>query len=336
MGRLALRIAAMAASAVVAAGLAATPSHAASRAAPITGGGVPTSAYVNAPAAAPAGVKNLRRFWTADRMRAATPMRAPASTSTPATKALAKPTGPPRTTEPRLPSSKAIAAAARAAGADVSAQAVLNRTVGKAFFYDPIDGKEHMCSGATVNSDKGRLVITAGHCVSSGFGLWMQGFVFAPAYDNGAPFGYWVAAGLAARTDWVFGGLPAGDVGVAIMDGTPIVSVVGGNGLSWNQQYGAFTDVFGYPTGGETQGTCAGNILPGIEANQVGMFPCDHWSNGSSGSPMLQSYGLIGPGLGYVNSVVSTVYTPITDHVYGPYFDDINAGLLYYAETISP
>jgi V8-like Glu-specific endopeptidase len=332
MGRLTPRIAAVAVSAVAAAGLAATPSHAA----PIAGGDVATSAYVSAPAAAPAGVKDLRRFWTADRMRAATPVRAPAGESAPATKSLAKPTGPPKTTEPRLPSPKAIAAAARAVGADVSAQSVLNITVGKAFFYDPIDGQEHKCSGATVNSAKRRLVITAGHCVSSGFGLWMQGFVFAPAYDNGAPFGYWVAGNLAARTDWVFGGLPAGDVGVAIMDGTPIVDVVGGNGLSWNQQYGAFTDVFGYPTGGETQGTCAGNILPGLEANQVGMFPCDHWSNGSSGSPMLQSYGLIGPGLGYVNSVVSTVYTPITDHVYGPYFDDINAGLLYYAETISP
>jgi V8-like Glu-specific endopeptidase len=336
MGRLTLRIAAMAASVVAAAGLAATPSHAA----PLTGGDVSKSAYVSGPAAAPAGVKDLRRFWTAERMRAATPARAPVGKSTAATTAattaLAKPTGPPRTTEPRLPSRKAITAAARAAGADVSAQAVLNITVGKAFFYDPIDGKEHRCSGATVNSGKRRLVITAGHCVSNGFGLWMQGFVFAPAYDNGAPFGYWVAAGLAARTDWVYGGLPAGDVGVAIMDGTPIVDVVGGNGLSWNQQYGAFTDVFGYPTGGETQGTCAGNLLPGLEANQVGMFPCDHWSNGSSGSPMLQSYGLIGPGLGYVNSVVSTVYTPITDHVYGPYFDDVNAGLLYYAETISP
>jgi V8-like Glu-specific endopeptidase len=253
---------------------------------------------------------------------------------------LAKPTGPPGTTEPRLPSRKAIVAAARAAGADLSTQAVLNLTVGKAFFIDPIDGKEHVCSGATVNSGKRRLVITAGHCVNSGFGLWMEGWIFAPGYNNGAPVGTWIAGNLAARTDWIYGGLPAADVGVAIMDdnfsGSRIVDVVGGNGLSWNQGYGLFVDVFGYPTGGDTQGSCAGNILPGLEVSQVAMTPCNGWNKGSSGSPMLQTYGLIGPGLGYVNSVVSTIYTPITTEVFGPYFDDINAGLLYYAEIISP
>jgi hypothetical protein len=329
MGRLTMRFAAVAAGIITAAGLAATPSHAA----PLSGGSVSKSDYVSAPAADPAGVKDLRRFWTADRMRAATPARVSARKSTASAGTLAKPTGAPKTTEPRLPSPKAIAAAARAAGADLSAQAVLNLTVGKAFFIDPIDGHEHVCSGATVNSGKRRLVITAGHCVHNG--LWMQGWIFAPGYDNGAPVGTWIAGNLAARTDWIFSALPAADVGVAIMD-SPIVDVVGGNGLSWNQGYGLFADVFGYPTGGNTQGSCSGNILPGIEVSQVAMSPCNGWNKGSSGSPMLQSYGLIGPGLGYVNSVVANIYTPITTEVFGPYFDDINAGLLYYAETISP
>ena len=47
-------------------------------------------------------------------------------------------------------------------------------------------------------------------------------------------------------------------------------------------------------------------------------------------------YGSLGPGAGYVNSVIADYFTPLPDEIFGPYFEDVNAGLFYYAESVSP
>jgi len=294
--------------------------------------------------ASTAAAQEVLRFWTPQRMRDATPARLPASPKAASSSTLSTAGsrgGTPMRTEPGLPSVAAITEAARAVGAPIStdaAVAAVTRTAGKVFFIDPIDGKEHFCSGATVNSVKRRLVVTAGHCVHNG--LWMQGWIFAPQYTNGAPFGTWIAGNLAARTDWIFTGLPAADVGVAIManniSGQRIVDVVGGNGLAWNQPLGQRVDVFGYPGAINFQRSCAGPSYTGVEVGHIGTGPCPDWGPGGSGAPMLLAYGSLGAGLGYVNSVATNIYSPRPNEVFGPYFDNLNAGLLFYAESISP
>ncbi|MFY1632839.1 trypsin-like serine peptidase [Solwaraspora sp. WMMB335] len=281
-------------------------------------------------------VADIREYWTPERMRAATPpqrnrTQRDAGTDT-AGAGTETPTGKPMRTAPTPPSAEAIAEAARAAGASVSPAAAASAAAGKVFFIDPIDGREHVCSGAVVSSTKGRLVATAGHCVHDG--LWMQGWIFAPGYDNGAPYGFWIAENLAARTDWIYYARTSADVGVAIMSGTPIASVVGGNGLAWNQPVGPAVTVVAYPGGINTQRVCVGATYSG-GSGQIGMSPCS-FAPGGSGGPMLLNFGVLGSGLGYLTSVASHIYDPLPNEVYGPYFDDLNAGLFYYAEAISP
>jgi V8-like Glu-specific endopeptidase len=343
-----LRLAGLAAGAALAAAVTATPAYGdtpAPSSAVATSKGY-ASSVARTPSGAPvdsaAGELDVRRYWTAERMRAATPARPPAyqrgagTAGTAGTAAV--------WSEPRPPSPEAIAAAATAAGVPMSAvDAAVSSTVGKVFFVDPIDGREHQCSGATVNSTKRRLVVTAGHCVHNG--LWMLGFIFAPQYNNGLHpvYGQWIAGNLAARTDWIFFAQAGADVGVAIMNnnflGQRIVDVVGGNGLAWNQPLGQHVDILGYPAeapfNGLTQQSCSGTTFGGVDVNEIGMGPCN-FNAGGSGSPMLLSYGALGAGRGYVSSVFANVYTPRPGEAFGPYFEDVNAGLFYYAESISP
>lgn len=289
-----------------------------------------------------ADAEAIRRYWTPERMRRALPPRAPAR-SIDTGGAASAPAATPARAEFRPPSAEALAVAARAVGAEITPAAAASRTVGKVFFIDPIDGREHYCSGATVNSTKGRLVATAGHCVHNG--LWMRGWIFAPQYNNGLhpTYGQWIAGNLAARTDWIYYARTNADVGVAIMDnnlsGRRIIDVVGGNGLAWNQGLGHYVDILGYPAeyphNGLTQQSCAASTYRGLDQGQIGASPCN-FNGGGSGSPMLLGYGELGSGLGYVNSVVANIYTPLPNEVFGPYFDDVNAGLFYYAEAISP
>jgi hypothetical protein len=285
--------------------------------------------------------EEVRRYWTPERMAAATPAQPSARRSAASGGNSVDLGAKPMRTEPSSPSPAVIAEAARAAGMSRATDAEIMATVtaGHAYFIDPIDGKEHFCSGATVNSVKRRLVVTAGHCVHNG--LWMQGFIFAPGYNNGAPFGTWIALNLAARTDWIFNARPDADVGIAIMDnnfsGQRIVDVVGGNGLAWNQPLGQRVDVFSYPNARPTQLVCVGPTDEGVDIGTIGMAPCPingEAARGASGGPMLLEYGLLGRG--YVASVIANTFDPRPNEVFGPFFENINAGLFYYAETISP
>ena len=265
-------------------------------------------------------------YWTPERLAAATPARAPVTKGV-AGKAAAPVDGDakPMRTEPRAPSPEALAKA--------TDRAVGSITAGRVYFIDPIDGKEHYCSGATVNSVKGKLVMTAGHCVHNG--LWMQGFIFAPGYDNGAPYGFWPAWNLAARTDWIYYARADADLGIAIMS-SRIVDVVGGNGLAWNWPQVSRVDVFSYPNAQPTQHVCAGPSVTGVDAGTIGMKPCPGARvKGASGGSMVIGLGELGPGVGYMYSVVANYYDNVPDEIYGPYFENINAGLFYYAESIS-
>lgn len=319
----------MVAAGLVAAGLVVAPAAAAPAAAgPLSApAGFSGDGYVSSGGAGRMSNAEVMAYWTPERLAGATPARAPITKSVSGTAAPVGKSGKPMRTEPKAPSPEALAKVA-------GGKAVGSITAGRVYFIDPIDGQEHHCSGATVNSVKGKLVMTAGHCVHNG--LWMQGLIFAPGYDNGAPYGFWPAWNLAARTDWIYYGRADADLGIAIMS-SRIVDVVGGNGLAWNWPQVSRVDVFSYPNAQSTQHICAGPSVTGVDPGTIGMSPCPGARvKGASGGSMVIGLGELGPGVGYMYSVVANYYTNIPNEIYGPYFENVNAGLFYYAESISP
>ncbi|MFJ5593271.1 trypsin-like serine peptidase [Streptomyces noursei] len=89
--------------------------------------------------------------------------------------------------------------------------------VGKILFVDKA-GQEHGCSGASIVSDSGNTVWTAGHCVHPGDGSGGDGFhkniTFMPGFKKNAdvpdgydaPWGKWTATKKVAPTQWTADG----------------------------------------------------------------------------------------------------------------------------------
>jgi len=283
-------------------------------------------------------------FWTPARMAAAIDMTLGVNTPEPAnpTRTKAAPTGPPGSVAPAAPTVRTSGALTPdvAGTTDVSTlQVTESATVGKVYFVVP-DGRLGSCSAAAVNSPKGRLVMTAGHCVvDPALGGWYSNWQFVPRYRNGSrPFGTWTARLLTSRTAWINNRDVNQDMGIAIMNNNAsnqtIVSVVGGNGLRWNWGYEVNVTILGYPAEppytGELQYYCQGTTWHGHE-QQVRAW-CS-MTGGSSGGPWLQDYDN-STGLGYINSVVSHRHGD-PDQMDGPYFADNIKSLYDYAEDLT-
>ncbi|BCJ33694.1 hypothetical protein Athai_11970 [Actinocatenispora thailandica] len=261
------------------------------------------------------------RYWTAQRMRAATPADPPsAGTSAPAP----------------APSTGPAARVRGARGTAVRADSGLFSMTGRIFFTED-DGTDHSCTGSTVNSDGKNLVFTAGHCVhGQGSGhAWWTNWAFVPGYDNGsAPHGTWYSSWLWSMQGWTTDGNRYYDVGVAIMDtdanGNHIVDALGGQGIEWNYGYQRDVHDFGYPADppydGSTMYYCTGTTYP--SATSLGTFPgldCN-MNGGASGGPWLDGYS-DGTWSAYLYTVNSWMYYhgSTDDDVYrweAPYFGD--------------
>jgi len=268
-------------------------------------------------------------YWTPERMANAIPAQAPATVKA---SSAPRPSGRAGSIDGAAPSVKVETEQAQGIGIAVNE----SQTVGKVFFTNPANGGNYVCSGATLNSGKKRLVSTAGHCVHGGAGgQWMRNWVFVPRYRNGVrPFGTWSAYQLTARTAWTNSSNSDEDMGMVIMSGQ-IVNTVGGNGLRWNYGYSVAVTILGYPAGapytGELQYFCQGTTWNG-HAQQV-RATCG-MTGGSSGGPWLQEYNDQN-GLGYINSVVSHRHSN-ANQMDGPYFDNDIKSLYDYAESLSP
>lgn len=69
---------------------------------------------------------------------------------------------------------------------DTDNQSFPQRVVGVLFFEDSA-GNPGLCSASLVNK---RVLLTAGHCVSTGRGQWYKNFMWAPGFlDGSAPYG---------------------------------------------------------------------------------------------------------------------------------------------------
>jgi V8-like Glu-specific endopeptidase len=180
--------------------------------------------------------------------------------------------------------------------------------IGKVFFTN--NGVGYACSGSSVNSDSGDLVLTAGHCVyNNSSHTWSTNFVFIPGYDDdgSAPYGEWTAGVLTTFAGFTQGDLTL-DTGFASVSGPGLLrNKVGAMGLLTG--YSSVDNpllVMGYPSFSpynqyfcEADGTLGSD---GFLHMPCGLTP------GSSGSPILEGYDNSN-GLGTAVSVMTEIVT---------------------------
>ncbi|WP_338494549.1 hypothetical protein [Streptomyces sp. SJL17-4] len=189
---------------------------------------------------------------------------------------------------------------------------------GKIIFTDKA-GEEHGCSGASIVSNSGNTVWTAGHCIHPGDGTGADGFydkiTFMPGFRKNdsvpdgydAPWGKWVATKKVAPTQWT----ADGDVEDADMAAFEVTVPAGYTSLSAavgavGYRFGAgsdFSDVIdsGFPGEGYhrtdmdafTHFYCTGNAEDAFDLNPLDdrvKVDCD-MGKGASGGPILTTDG---------------------------------------------
>ena len=215
------------------------------------------------------------------------------------------------------------------------------RKHGKVFFSD--GGLNYVCSGTSAKAKTKSLVLTAGHCTHSQNG-YVNNFMFAPAYDDGnTPYGEFTAKKIKATDQWVSSEDIRYDVGMATVGkskGKKLANAVGSRSLAFNREGNLNYDVIGYPAAdpydGESMYKCE-TRGDGTDRRQKNPEPtrvdCPQTGGSSGGGWVLDS--------GKLNSVVSYGYecvgtlpidlfpTPPTCNnteegkLFGPYFGKV-------------
>ncbi|MFI2368474.1 trypsin-like serine peptidase [Streptomyces sp. NPDC018833] len=264
-------------------------------------------------------------FWTAERMRAATPLdlirMAPGSLKAP------KPAGEQTVIGPT--------AFPQPGGPWTGGGAVV-KTSGRVFFT--FQGRTASCSGNSVTSQNGSTVITAGHCVKYQ-GSWHTNWVFVPAYDNGqAPYGKWSATKTLATDQWAASEDINYDVGAAVvapLNGRTLAQTVGAQGLQFNGGYNKAMYAFGFPAADPYDGSklihCSGNSSKDFLFSQDHGLGCN-MTGGSSGGPWFTSFSEA-TGTGLQVSVNSFGYTFLPNRMFGPYFGNEAKAVYDKAQT---
>lgn len=193
--------------------------------------------------------------------------------------------------------------------------------VGKILYINKKTGEEHGCSGASIVSDSGNTVWTAGHCIHPGDGSGADGFhekiTFIPGFKKNtaspdgydAPWGKWAATKKVAPTSWTadkdYFESDMGAFEVTVPSGyTSLTAAVGALGYS----FGAgsdFSDVIdsGFPGEGYNrtdmdgfrQFFCTGNAEDASNLNPLDdrvKVDCDMGA-GASGGPIATTDGQI-------------------------------------------
>ncbi|MEV6379507.1 peptidase [Streptomyces sp. NPDC051773] len=282
-----------------------------------------TGVFASPAGAAPAAA-DPAAFWTAERMRGATPLDLPTVDRT-QVKAPALAQGKEKTVAPTLPGAPkdvGVLAFPNGGGAWTGGGAVLS-TAGRVFFT--YQGRTASCSGNAVTSANKSTVITAGHCVKLE-GAWHTNWVFVPGYHDGqAPYGRWSATKTLSTPQWTASEDINYDIGAAVvapLDGKLLTDVVGGQGLAFNTGYNKAMYAFGFPAAAPYDGEkfiyCSGTT------NRDFLLSNDHGMNcnmtgGSSGGPWFTQFNE-STGTGLLSSVNSFKYNFLPNRMYGPYF----------------
>ncbi|MGW2231564.1 trypsin-like serine peptidase [Streptomyces formicae] len=273
-------------------------------------------------------------FWTAERMRHATPLDLDLSRS--GAKALKGLKGL-KTPAPGARRSVVSPTAIPQPGGPWTGGGAVVKTTGRVFFT--FEGRTASCSGSSVTSQNGSTVLTAGHCVKYK-GAWHTNWVFVPAYNDGqAPYGQWSATKTLATDQWAAREDINYDVGAAVvapLNGKKLADTVGAQGVEFNGAYGRAMYAFGYPAAAPYDGKkliyCSGTA----GKDPLGMTK-DHglgcnMTGGSSGGPWFTSFNE-SAGTGLQASVNSFGYTFLPNRMFGPYFGNEAKALYDKAQT---
>lgn len=294
-----------------------------------------TPAHVHTMAAATSAQQQAGGFWTAERMREATPLDlidiAPGDLAAPKSRH-----GKALTIAPTRPSRDAGTRSFPQGGGAWTGGGAVVRTSGRVFFT--FQGRTASCSGDAVTSRNASTVITAGHCVKYQ-GSWHTNWVFVPGYHDGqAPYGKWSATKTLSTPQWVAGEDINYDVGAAVvapLDGKKLTDVVGAQGVQFNGGYNKAMYAFGFPAASPYDGSklvyCSGNTSKDFLFSGDHGMSCD-MTGGSSGGPWFASFDE-SAGTGLQASVNSFGYTFLPNTMFGPYFGDEIKNLYQQAQT---
>ncbi|MFE7181512.1 trypsin-like serine peptidase [Streptomyces erythrochromogenes] len=260
-------------------------------------------------------------FWTAERMRAATPLDVTAVPG--AARTAVATSAAPTAIAPTAAASAASPTAFPQAGGAWTAGGAVVKTSGRVFFT--MGSRTASCSGNSITSANGSTVMTAGHCVKYQ-GAWHTNWVFVPAYNNGsAPYGQWSATKTFATDQWAASEDMNMDVGLAVvapLNGQTLSQAVGAQGVLFNGGYNKKMYSFGFPAAAPYDGTklvyCSGNSGKDFLLTKDHSLGCN-MTGGSSGGPWFQDFNEA-TGLGTQVSVNSFGYTFLPNRMYGPYF----------------
>ncbi len=272
------------------------------------------------------GAASASRFWGPRRVRRALahPAALPSGAWATGWPEAVPAAGAPLRIPGRLPGRRHLPGAALASSLGVAdASAVEERTNGRVFGLDPRQGP-YSCSGTSLNTPNGSVVLTAGHCVVEARS-WGRDLVFIPAFDHGQrPFGTFAAEAVFTTPEWRQSENTDFDVAALLVKpnrfGT-LASVVGSRGYETGKsRYSAF-QIFGYPAGaigGEELRSCLTHGLGSDPLTEMLQGPptvpskCN-MAAGSSGGAW------IGEGQ-YIDGVTSYGYAHNFNRLYSPYF----------------
>jgi len=254
----------------------------------------------------------VRRYWTAERMKNAIPVTRGNRGG-----------GPQEHAKPSRPGGTSTSATS----VEVPiTQAGIESAFGKVFFSDGT--YNYVCSGTAL---AGNVVWTAGHCVNEGPGRFYTKFVFVPGYrDGSAPWGRFPAPQLDTTDRWQTQGEFGVDVGAAIPEpneaGQELVDVVNERPLAINSTRQQAYRAYGYPAEGKFNGqrlrvcnTAWSRNDTSTNPDTMGI-PCD-MNGGSSGGGWL----IAGDAVASVNSYG---YGSLKNVMFGPHLE-LEAQALY-------
>ncbi|TJZ56099.1 peptidase [Streptomyces piniterrae] len=280
-----------------------------------------------------ASQSRLASFWTAERMRSATPLDLLPVKAGAVSETVRR--GAERLVKPTLPKLPKVPSVREAGGPWTKGGAVV-KTAGRVFFT--YQGRQASCSGDAVTSANKSTIITAGHCVKLK-GAWHKDWVFVPAYHDGqAPYGKWAATKTLSTPQWTASEDINYDVGAAVvgpLDGKKLTDVVGGQGLAFNTGYNKQMYAFGYPAADPYDGKkliyCSGTTIKDPLLSKDHGLSCN-MTGGSSGGPWFTSFDE-STGTGLQSSVNSFGYQFLPNTMFGPYFGDDAKNLYEKAQT---
>jgi hypothetical protein len=207
--------------------------------------------------------------------------------------------------------------------------ATYNPAHGKVFFSD--GSANYVCSGTALTSGNESVVWTAGHCVNEGPGAFYTNWAFVPGYKDGAaPYGTWTARDLLTTSAWGNGGDFGHDLGAAVVNtsgGATLTDTVGSRGIAFNQAAEQHYLSHGYPAARPFSGGRMYICEADLGTRDASASPptmgigCD-MTGGSSGGGWVVGNTVL--------SVNSYGYSNQPNVMYGPYQDSI-AQQLYAA-----